>query len=391
MSVNSEFYRGDIMAPIVAGVTFALEIVLVPMVLIALREDLQLTEAQLPWVYNAYSIAVALAVLVGGWLGDRLGVRQVFAAGVSLFALGGVIVALSGQFETFLLGRVLQGIGGGLFSPLVPILLTSARSEKPGKILMIWGSIAGYVVALVPLLGAQVIAGLGWKLVFVALAVMALLAFAVSLTVSAGAGAKAPGSRPDLRAFARLLASRSLMQVYTYIFCTYGCITFFLFHLPLALDDAGATAGFAGVVLCALWLSFAMASTMLSNAVDGKWIGPISVAAPICLLLGVALLVHLPSSAGFLAAAIAIGVGFACSNAPSTQLVLKHAPEGLRSLASSLDITLARLGGVALVAALAGRDGAVVLGSVAVLVLLSVLCIWTLTRGRGQTPLREGA
>ncbi len=48
-----------------------------------------------------------------------------------------------------------------------------------------------------------------------------------------------------------------------------------------------------------------------------------------------------------------VGAGLACSNAPSTQLILKFAPKGLGALAASIDITFARLGGVVTVTLLA--------------------------------------
>ena len=59
------------------------------------------------------------------------------------------------------------------------------------------------------------------------------------------------------------------------------------------------------------------------------------------------------SMTAYVVSAALIGIGFACSNAPSTQMVLKFAPEGMSAISTSLDITFARLGGVVTVAMLA--------------------------------------
>ena len=60
--------------------------------------------------------AVAAGVLLGGLLGDTLGVRKVFAVGVFMFAAGALIVAFAGNYETVIAARVLQGFGGGACS-----------------------------------------------------------------------------------------------------------------------------------------------------------------------------------------------------------------------------------------------------------------------------------
>jgi hypothetical protein len=72
--------------------------------------------------------------------------------------------------------------------------------------------------------------------------------------------------------------------------------------------------------------------------------------------------------------AVLIGIGFACSNSPSTQLVLKFAPPEVTAISMSMDITFARLGGVLTVGLLAhsnfGQSVTFVLG----LSLLALIC-----------------
>ncbi|MEL7117495.1 MAG: MFS transporter, partial [Pseudomonadota bacterium] len=109
-----------VIGPIAASAAFVLELTLTPLLLPGIQRAFGLDEGALAWVFNAYGAAVAVGVLLGGLLGDRYGIRAVFAAGVLAFAAGSALAALSGTYEVFIAGRVLQGFGAGVFSPLVP-------------------------------------------------------------------------------------------------------------------------------------------------------------------------------------------------------------------------------------------------------------------------------
>ncbi|WP_299504687.1 MFS transporter [uncultured Roseobacter sp.] len=342
-----------IAGPIAASIAFVMELTLVPLILPAIQSHYDLSLGSMAWVFNAYGIAVAVGVIAGGWIGDAFGAKRIFGIGVLMFALGAAIVASSASFEALIAGRVLQGFGGGVFSPLVPLLLTKALPLRPGKILIIWGSVTGYVAAFAPFAAGQVVAFVGWQSVFVFFVVLS----GAVLLLSAGNGATqteaAPRTTPNLFL---LTKARVLWLVFGYIFCTYGAITFYLFRLPLLLAETNYTVETIGVVLATIWMSFSIVGTLLRNWVDGSHIRSIVLAAPV-LIAASFLTAYLSSDAIWLMiSAILIGAGFACSNAPSTQLVLKFAPPGLSVISASLDITFARLGGVVTVAWLAQSD-----------------------------------
>ncbi|MFZ5965492.1 MFS transporter [Thalassococcus sp. BH17M4-6] len=345
-------YR-TIASPIVASTAFVMELTLVPLLLPIIQSGYDLTVGDIAWFFNVYGIAVALGVIAGGWVGDVFGARRIFGTGVLMFTLGALVVISAEGFMTLLIGRALQGFGGGLFSPVVPVLLTKALPQKPGKILIIWGSVTGYVAAFAPLAAGWAIGLFGWQSVFALFAIMASAALALSLDRAPEVAPTRGRVLPNLRL---LFGIRNLWFVFGYIFCTYGAITFYLFSLPFRLTDGGFGAEAIGILLAAIWLSFSVSSTLLRNSVDGPQITWVVMAAPL-LIAGSFFTAYLSDHIlMLLASAVLIGAGFACSNAPSTQLVLKFAPDGLRSVSTSLDITFARLGGVATVALLAQLD-----------------------------------
>ena len=360
---------------ILASVVFVLEMTLVPLLLSTLQDELRLTTAQLVWVFNSYSFAVAVFVLVGGWGGDILGARRVFGIGIITFCLGAAISALSGSFEALIFGRIVQGVGGGLFSPLVPVLLTRAMPDKPGKILIIWGSVAGYFAAFAPLVGGKLVDVAGWHAIFALFAFLAGLSLLLATLQLIPEEKRELTLRRDVMALCRL---PKLWVTFAYVFCTYGCITFFLFDFPLLLGEAHYTAKAVGLYMAMMWFSFAVFSTVLRNMVDSEKLGLIMFAAPVLIAAGFVLALVTDHVLALIFAGVAVGAGFACSNAPSTQLVLRIVPDSLRGIATSFDITFARMGGVVTVALLAKvvPNGAVV--GVICLSLIAVVCVFLL-------------
>src|SRR5580693_2649108 len=67
---------------------------------------------QAQWIVEAYSLLLASLVLLGGALGDRLGRRRVFVAGVALFALASAACGLAPSAATLIGARAVQGVGG---------------------------------------------------------------------------------------------------------------------------------------------------------------------------------------------------------------------------------------------------------------------------------------
>ncbi|MBT8460570.1 MAG: MFS transporter, partial [Boseongicola sp.] len=226
--------RRAIIGSIAVSIAFVMELTLVPLLLPAIQEQFSLSIGQLAWVFNSYGIAVAAGVLLGGLLGDVLRTKRVFSAGVLMFAAGSATVATAGTFEMIIAGRVLQGFGGGVFSPLIPLLLTRSAPDRPGKVLIVWGSVAGYVAAFAPFLYGITLAVQGWNLAFLIFAVVSLGALVIVNGAKADDEPKTPPFSKDT--YSKLLQTPGLWVMYVYIFCTYGSITFFLFSVPLWLS-----------------------------------------------------------------------------------------------------------------------------------------------------------
>src|SRR3954451_2584457 len=103
-----------------AGVLMiVLDVTIVNVALPTIQDDLGFTNSSLAWVVNAYLIAFGGLLLLAGRLGDLIGRRTIFLAGLAVFTVASLVCGLA-QSEGMLVGaRFVQGIGGAMTSAVV--------------------------------------------------------------------------------------------------------------------------------------------------------------------------------------------------------------------------------------------------------------------------------
>ncbi|KVM67119.1 MFS transporter [Burkholderia gladioli] len=142
---------------------------------LAIRRDLVLSNTQLGLVFSAFAITYALAMIPGGFIGDRLGARKMLAICGVLWGLGTLLTGLAGGFTTLLLARFVVGLGE---SPIVP---ASARAltgwmkpDQRGFAQGVTHACARLGNASTPILVAGLIAAFSWHAAFVILGLASL-------------------------------------------------------------------------------------------------------------------------------------------------------------------------------------------------------------------------
>ncbi|GAA4751441.1 MFS transporter [Actinomycetospora chibensis] len=150
--------------------------------------DLSLSPGAQQWVVNAYVLALAALVALGGKAADLLGPRRAFRSGVSLFFLASVGCGLApaGEFgeATILACRTLQGAGAALMVPVSgAIVIASFGPGERGRAMAIFAGISQIFVALGPLIGGLLTEYVSWRAVFflnvpVGIATLVLVAIA---------------------------------------------------------------------------------------------------------------------------------------------------------------------------------------------------------------------
>jgi EmrB/QacA subfamily drug resistance transporter len=130
-------------------------------------EDLNASTSALQWILNGYLLTLASLILLGGSLGDRLGRRRVFQAGVVLFTLASLLCAIAPTVELLIFARMIQGIGGALLTPgSLAIIQASFRPADRARAIGAWSGLGGVATAFGPLLGGWLIAAISWRAIF---------------------------------------------------------------------------------------------------------------------------------------------------------------------------------------------------------------------------------
>ena len=156
-----------------------------------IKSELGASLSDLQWFVNAYTLAFAALLLTAAAIGDRLGRRRVFLAGIALFTLASAACALASEPWMLIGARAIQGIGAAAVMPLSLTLLAGAVPEKlRSAAIGIWGGISGLGIAVGPVVGGAVVDGLNWQWIFwlnVPIGAIAVVLAARVLTESRGA------------------------------------------------------------------------------------------------------------------------------------------------------------------------------------------------------------
>lgn len=145
----------------------ALDNLVVTTALSTIAEDFDTTQAELQWVVNGYTLPFAGALLAGAVLGDRIGRRRVFVAGIALFTAASAACAMASSADWLVLARAVQGAGAGLILPVsLTLAVASVAREQRNMAVGVWGAVNGIGIAVGPLAGGLVTEGLSWNWIF---------------------------------------------------------------------------------------------------------------------------------------------------------------------------------------------------------------------------------
>jgi EmrB/QacA subfamily drug resistance transporter len=109
-----------------------LDSTIVNVALPSMQRDLGFSQAGLTWVVNAYLISFGSFLLVAGRLGDLIGRKKVFLAGVFLFTVASVGTGLAPAAGNLIVGRFLQGLGASLSAGVI-IAIIVTEFQKPAE------------------------------------------------------------------------------------------------------------------------------------------------------------------------------------------------------------------------------------------------------------------
>ena len=165
MAIDADRRRLILVLCCVAQFMVILDVSIVNVALPAIRADLGFSAIGLQWIVNAYALTFAGFLLLGGRAADLLGRREMFAAGLALFALASLVGGVAESRGMLIGARAAQGIGGAVVAPatLSVLMTTFTEGAERNRALGLWGAMGAVGGAAGALLGGILTQELSWR------------------------------------------------------------------------------------------------------------------------------------------------------------------------------------------------------------------------------------
>ncbi|NGT15684.1 MFS transporter [Achromobacter insolitus] len=189
-----------------------LDTTIVNVALPSIREDLRFTETSLVWVVNAYMLTFGGFLLLGGRLGDLLGHRRMFLAGLVVFTVASLACGLA-QSQALLIGaRAAQGLGGAVVSAVSLSLIMNLFTEtgERARAMGVYGFVCAGGGSIGVLLRGLLTSALSWHWIFLVNLPIGVLVYALCLRLIPAARPAAAGTRLDVAGALSITASLML-------------------------------------------------------------------------------------------------------------------------------------------------------------------------------------
>lgn len=139
------------------------------------------TFQQVQWIVIAYLLAITTLIVSVGRLGDVIGRRRLLLGGIGLFSLASALCGLASTLGSLIGARALQGLGAAVMMALTLAFVgETVAKDKTGSAMGLLGTMSAIGTAMGPSLGGLLIAGVGWRAIFLVSVPLGLLTWVLA-------------------------------------------------------------------------------------------------------------------------------------------------------------------------------------------------------------------
>ena len=136
---------------------------------------------QVQWIVLAYLLAITTLIVSVGRLGDIIGRRRLLLAGISLFTVASMLCGAAPTLPLLIAARAAQGLGAAIMLALtVAFVGETVPKERTGSAMGLLGTMSAIGTTLGPSLGGVLIAGFGWRTIFLVNVPLGVLNFVLA-------------------------------------------------------------------------------------------------------------------------------------------------------------------------------------------------------------------
>jgi EmrB/QacA subfamily drug resistance transporter len=132
-----------------------------------LAKDFNTGTTTIEWVVTGYLLSLAVFIPVSGWAGDKFGTKRTFLFALTVFTIASTSCALAWNVQSLIAFRVLQGVGGGMLTPVGTTMLfrafPPAERSKAAALMVVPTTVAP---ASGPVLGGFLVQYVSWQWIF---------------------------------------------------------------------------------------------------------------------------------------------------------------------------------------------------------------------------------
>lgn len=145
----------------------ALDISIVGPAIPSIEKAIKIDTELIGWIFSIYVLFNLVGIQLFAKLSDTFGRSSVYAASVSIFAIGSLWVALSSDYTSILIGRAIQGFGSsGIFPVASAVIGDKFPPEKRGRMLGLIGMVFGLAFILGPIIAGVLLLFFPWNSLF---------------------------------------------------------------------------------------------------------------------------------------------------------------------------------------------------------------------------------
>ncbi|HEX4753182.1 MAG TPA: DHA2 family efflux MFS transporter permease subunit, partial [Solirubrobacterales bacterium] len=152
---------------LIGAVMTILDTTIVNVAIDRLSIDFNASLTTIQWVVTGYTLSLAAVIPASGWAADRFGTKRIYLSSLALFMLGSALCAVAWSADSLIAFRVLQGVGGGMLTPIGQMILVKAAGPRNLAKVM---SLIGVPIVLAPVfgptLGGLLLQSVGWQWIF---------------------------------------------------------------------------------------------------------------------------------------------------------------------------------------------------------------------------------